>query len=246
MVKLVDYSSRRKAVLAATINRYIQSAEPVSSEDIAKVFNLSSATIRNIFSELEESGYLTHPYTSGGRMPTKKGYRYYVDFLVSQAELLQEEKENIVSEFRQEILRLEDLLDQTSGVISRLTHYTGIASFLEWHDRFFYKGLNLILNQPEFKDVERIRLLVKMIEERQQLLKVINRDLGDEEIKIYIGEELECPGMEGCALVVSNYRRKKRPSGKLAVLGPMRMEYNHIIPTLEYISNVLSAALDRT
>lgn len=245
MVRTVDYESRKRAVLAATINRYIKDAAPVASDDIARSFNLSSATIRNIFAELEEGGYLTHPYTSGGRIPTVKGYRYYVDFLVLQAELLDQEKDEIVNEYQQQISKLEDILYKTSDVISRITHYTGITSFLEWHDRFFYKGLNLILSQPEFQDAERIRMLVRMIEERQQLLKVINRDF-DQGVRIYIGDELECPGMEGCALVVSNYGSKKKPSGKLAVLGPMRMQYEHIIPTLEYISDVLSEVLERT
>ena len=83
MVRNVDHESRKRAILAATINRYIQDALPVASEDIAKEFALSSATIRNIFAEMEEEGYITHPYTSGGRIPTDKGYRYYVDFLIS-------------------------------------------------------------------------------------------------------------------------------------------------------------------
>ena len=82
MVKNNDRQSRTRAVLTATINKYILEAAPIASEDIADNFHLSSATIRNIFSELEEGGYLTHQHTSGGRIPTDKGYRYYVDFLV--------------------------------------------------------------------------------------------------------------------------------------------------------------------
>ena len=93
MRSTVDYNSRRKQVLNAAINRHIKNALPVASDDIAEEFELSSATIRNIFSELDESGYLKHPYTSGGRIPTDKGYRYYVDFLVQQIELLDEEKQ---------------------------------------------------------------------------------------------------------------------------------------------------------
>ena len=76
MVRNVDYQSRRKEVLACTINRYIKTAAPVASEDIAAEFSLSSATIRNIFADLEKEGFLTHPYTSGGRIPTQNGYRY--------------------------------------------------------------------------------------------------------------------------------------------------------------------------
>ncbi len=242
MVRTVDYDSRRKAVLIATINKYIQGATPVASEDIAVNFDLSSATIRNIFAELEETEYLKHPYTSGGRVPTDKGYRYYVDFLISQMELLDEEKEHIVKEYKKEIRRLEDALDMTSEVISKITHYTGIVSFLEWQDRFFYKGISRILEQPEFRDAQRVRLLIGLLEEKQSLLEIINRNF-NEKVKVYIGKELCCPGMEDCSLAVSSYRLKDKPSGRLAVLGPSRMEYSHIIPALEYISEVLTSVL---
>ncbi len=243
MVRNVDYESRRRAVLAAAINLYIHDAQPVASEDIADNFDLSSATIRNIFSELEEHGLLAHPYTSGGRIPTEKGYRYYVDFLLSQMDLLDEEKRRIVREFKKEIRKLEDALEETSEVISAITRYTGIVSFIEWQDKLFYRGLSRILEHPEFRDAEKIRLLVRMIEDKQRLLDVINREF-DEKVKVYIGKELGCREMENCSLIVSNYKVKNKPSGKIAVLGPVRMEYSHIIPALEYISGVLTEVLD--
>ncbi len=243
MVRTVDYDSRQKAVLSAALNRYIKHAEPVSSQDIARDFNLSPATIRNIFVELEGAGYLTHLHTSGGRVPTNKGYRYYVDFLASQMGILKEEKERIQHQYNKKIQKLEDALDKTSGVISAITHYAGIVSFLDWHDKFFYKGMSLILEQPEFRDIEKMRLLIGMVEEKQRLLDIINRDF-DGKVKVYIDKELECPEMGGCSLVVSSYRRANRTSGRLAVLGPMRMEYGHIISSLEYISGVLSEILD--
>lgn len=244
MVRNVDHESRKRAILAATINRYIQDALPVASEDIAKEFALSSATIRNIFAEMEEEGYITHPYTSGGRTPTDKGYRYYVDFLISQMELLREEKESIVREYRKEINRLEDILEKTSEVISTITHYASIVSFLEWQGKFLYKGISFILEQPEFQDFNRLKLLINLIEDKRSLLNIINRDF-EEKVRIYIGQELECSQMNNCALVVSRYSIKDRPSGRIAVLGPMRMEYSHIIPALEYVSEILTDTLRR-
>jgi len=243
MVRTVDYESRRKAVLSAAINKYIKEAIPVASEDLSRDFDLSSATIRNIFAELEQTGFLRHPYTSGGRIPTDKGYRYYVDFLISQMELLDEEKERIVKEYKREIRQLEDALEKTSEIISTITHYAGIVSFLEWQDRFFYRGVSHILEQPEFQNSEKTRAIINILEEKQNLLDIINRDF-NEKVKVYIGRELGCSGMEGCSLVVSGYRIKNRKSGRLAVLGPVRMEYGHIIPTLEYISEVLSDVLN--
>jgi len=242
MVRNVDYESRKRAVLAATINKYIQEAMPVASDDISEEFDLSSATIRNIFSELEETGFLAHPYTSGGRIPTNKGYRFYVDSLLQQIALLDEEKERIVKKYRKEMRRFEDALEETSEVISNITHYAGIVSFLEWQDKFFYRGISYVLEQPEFRDLDRIRILIRMMEDKQRLLDIINRDFS-EKVKVYIGSEIGSPGMENCSLVVSSYSRKGSPSGRLAVLGPTRMEYKHIIPTLEYISGVLTGVL---
>lgn len=243
MVKNIDYESRRRAVLAATINKYIQEAAPVASEDIARDFGLSSATIRNIFAQLEEAGYIKHPYTSGGRIPTNKGYRYYVDFLLSQLGLLAEEKELILREYQSRMRRLEDALEQTPQILSEVTHYAGIVSLLDWHDRFYYKGISRVLEQPEFRDVERMRTFIRALEDKSNLLDIINRDFR-EKVRVYIGNELNCPGMEDCSLVVSSYRLKDKPFGRVAVLGPARMEYRHTIPALEYVSEVLTGVLD--
>ncbi len=243
MVKNIDHESRRRAVLAATINMYIKEALPVASEDIARDFGVSSATIRNIFAELEDSGYITHPYTSGGRIPTNKGYRYYVDFLILQMQLLGAEKQRILNEYKKEACRLEDALEQTSEILCDITHYAGIVSLSDRQDRFYYKGISYILEQPEFRNIDRMRLMVRMLEEKHDLLGVINRDPGDK-VRVYIGGELDCPGMEDCSLVVSAYSLKDRPLGRIAVLGPARMEYRHTIPALEYISEVLTGVLE--
>jgi heat-inducible transcriptional repressor len=244
MVRTVDYSARKKAVLSSVINRYIKNAVPVSSDDIAREFELSPATIRNIFASLEDEEYLTHPHTSAGRIPTDKGYRYYVDFLSAQLELMDEEKNLIIQQYETEIGHMEDLLEMTSEIASRITRYASIVSLLDWHDRFFYKGISFILDQPEFQDARRIRLLIKMIEERQRLLDIINRDF-KEKVHIYIGEELKCIEINNCALAVASYSSKSKLSGRVALLGPARMEYNHIIPALEYISSVLNEVMDR-
>ncbi|HQQ06756.1 MAG TPA: HTH domain-containing protein, partial [Candidatus Omnitrophota bacterium] len=87
MVRQVDHQDRKNKILAATISLYIKSGNPVSSQELAQLFGLSSATMRNIMAELEDDGYLFQPHTSAGRVPTDKGYRYYVDFLMGQVQL---------------------------------------------------------------------------------------------------------------------------------------------------------------
>jgi heat-inducible transcriptional repressor len=158
-------------------------------------------------------------------------------------QLLDNQKLRIVREYEKEIARLEDALEETSEIISAVTNYAGIVSFLDWHDRLLYRGISHVLEQPEFRDYQKVRILVKMIEEKEKLLKVINKDF-EGKVKVYIGKELDYPEMENCSLVVTNYRVKNKPSGKLAVLGPVRMEYNLAIPALEYISDCLTHILD--
>lgn len=242
MVRSVDYDTRRREILNAAINKYIEGALPVASEDIAEDFALSPATIRSVFAQLEQDGYLMHPYTSGGRIPTNKGYRCYVDLLLSRMELLEVDKRRVISEYKKEINRLEDVLEKTSEIISMITRYAGIACFLERQDRFLYRGISYILEQPEFHDAGKIRLIIKMLEEKQQLLDVINRDF-EGSVKVYIGEEIGYPEIVDCSLVVSVCKIKDKPLGRLAVLGPKRMEYRQAIPALEYISGVLTDIL---
>jgi len=244
LVKITDFETRRKEILSAAIDYYVRTATPVSSKVLVKEynFNLSPATIRNVFADLEKMGYLTHPHTSAGRIPTQEGYRYYVDYLMREMQLISEEKNRIDSEYRRNIKQLEVLLDKTSQVLSDLTHCTGIVSLQE-DDRLFYKGTSCILEQPEFKNIERIKKILFLLEEKERLLEIFNRQL-QKRIEIYIGKELECEGIDGCSLVVSHYSIHNKPAGSLAVLGPTRMHYSKIVSALEYVSELMEDMLE--
>jgi transcriptional regulator of heat shock response len=241
-MKTVDHDARRKAVLSSAINFYIREAEPVASDDLSDEFDLSPATIRNIFAELEEAGYLTHPHTSAGRMPTDKGYRYYVDFLLSQLDLIEEEKARIFGAYERGSETLEAILEKTSDLLSEVTHCAGIAALPDMDERFVYRGVSYIIEQPEFQDASSIRFLIRLIEEKRRLLEIIRKH-NSRKVAVYIGEELGCEGTENCAILISSYNMKEQPVGRLAVLGPRRMEYSHVIPALEYVSEVLSEVL---
>ena len=121
---------RSKKVLCAVIQNYINYPDPVGSRTVAKKysFGLSPATIRNIMADLEETGFLTHPHTSAGRVPTDRGYRFYVDSLITKCD--HSNKEVIRGLFtRLETLRenLDMLLSETTKTISLLSHYLGVA-----------------------------------------------------------------------------------------------------------------------
>lgn len=242
MGRVIDYEARKKDIFFAIVNRYIHDASAVSSEVIAHEFGYSSATIRNVMVELEDLGYIAHTHTSSGRVPTDRGYRYYVNNLLCEIGMLVEEKEKVAREYGSTAKELESLLKKTSDILSSLTHCTGIVSLRDQNDKIFYNGMSFVLEQPEFSDLKKIRWLVGILEEKQRLLDVINQDL-EERIKIYIGDELPFADIADCTLIVSGYSVNHRPGGRIAVFGPTRMEYAKIIPVIEHVSDILSGIL---
>ncbi len=114
---------RKSAILKEVVYRYITTGTPVSSNAVARALNIgiSPATIRNEMSRLEEMGYLYHPHTSAGKIPTHQGYRFYVDSLMGRARLRKEEKEAIQTLFSNQAKELENLMQETSELLSRLT-----------------------------------------------------------------------------------------------------------------------------
>ena len=125
----MNMDERKKKILQAIIDDYIDTAEPIGSRTIARKheLGLSSATIRNEMSDLEEMGYLAQPHTSAGRIPSDKGYRLYVDQLMQVYDLHQEEIEKIRLAMELHINEMSQLIRQASSVLSRFTKYTSMA-----------------------------------------------------------------------------------------------------------------------
>ncbi len=242
--KRIEYKERKEIVLGIVVNEYIKSVTPVSSGYIAQKYHLdlSPATIRNILAELEEDGYLTHPHTSAGRIPTQQGYRYYVDHLMHEIQLLGEEKERIKVEYQKEVKDLETLLDRTSEVIADLTHYTSIVSVDGWTRKIFCKGTSHVIEYPDIRDLNKIKEILYALEEKERILELLNRDL-EEKINIFIGHELTFSAIDNCSLVISQYKVSSGPSGRIAVLGPTCMNYERVVSTLDYFSELMGKVL---
>lgn len=121
--------NRKKRILQAIIDEYINTAEPVSSGALVQKYNLecSSATIRNEMVELEKEGYLDKPHTSSGRMPSVKGYRLYVDELLKDDDISLEEIKYIQSKLETRVNEIEELTKIATNTLSEVTHYTSVA-----------------------------------------------------------------------------------------------------------------------
>jgi heat-inducible transcriptional repressor len=124
-----DLGERKAVVLRVLVEEYVRTGEPVGSETIAErtALGVSSATIRNEMAALEELGYLSHPHTSAGRIPTDLGYRYYVDSLPSGGKLRDPQRRAISEFYAEAMLDMEEILKGTTQLLSRLTQYAGLA-----------------------------------------------------------------------------------------------------------------------
>lgn len=121
-----ELDERKKKILQAIVEEYIDTAEPVSSGNLVQALSCSSATIRNEMAELEQIGYLEKPHTSAGRVPSQKGYRYYVDELLREDSLSRKEIEIIKNRLETKVNALEDLAKIATTTLSEITHYTTI------------------------------------------------------------------------------------------------------------------------
>ncbi|HEY2803868.1 MAG TPA: heat-inducible transcriptional repressor HrcA [Actinomycetota bacterium] len=124
-----DLGDRKAVVLRVLVEEYVRTGEPVGSETIAErtALGVSSATIRNEMAALEELGYLSHPHTSAGRIPTDLGYRYYVDSLPAGGKLRDTQRLAISEFYAEAMLDMEEILKGTTQLLSRLTQYAGLA-----------------------------------------------------------------------------------------------------------------------
>lgn len=124
----MEMNERKRKILHTIINEYVTNAEPVGSRHIAKNLDLglSSATIRNEMADLEEMGYLEQPHTSAGRIPSDKGYRFYVNELMSGYEITQSDIDLLASAMDVKLTQLDKVIRQASSLLSQLTNYTAV------------------------------------------------------------------------------------------------------------------------
>ena len=240
MVRVTDFDTRRDEILRSTIELYLETAQPISSDALIERyrFGWSPATIRNVLKDLEERGLLTHPHTSAGRIPTDYGYRHYINGLM-QTELLNKKEQNFIDSVFESYLELEPEAtpeDTASKIIADITHYVGLSNS-RGDRRIRYRGLNHLFGQPEFRDVETMRSIVKILEE-DRLIELMEKEINDN-FEVFIGEEFHCPEILYCSLVVSECDECKEKK-RIAVLGPKRMAYRKVIPVVNYLCELVS------
>ena len=224
---------RRKKILEAIIEAFIQNALPIGSKHLTDAydFNVSSATIRNEMAALEKEGYIKQPHTSAGRVPTNQAYRMLVDAM--------KEEKTIIKKAQTDMLRIQEqyYLKKTKqklyDTVSILANATQNVSFATLPDKrqFFYIGISHILKQPEFMaEPEKATKVVEMLE--HELANLLSHMDIKEEVNIYIGEENILPEFQSCSLLALPYSHQGF-SGVMGILGSTRMNYAYNIAALK-------------
>lgn len=329
----MDLDARKQKILQAIIQDYISSAEPVGSRTIARKYDLgvSAATIRNEMFDLEMMGYLEQPHTSAGRIPSLKGYRFYVDCLLEPTKITDAEKQFVCAWFQDKVSSVDQIFQSTAKVLARITHNVTLVMasqrlnsklkyirFLPLDERRaimivvtdtgqvenclyprpagaslddlniiaqrltnylagmamdhidektieafhetivddvelyrlafrsmgqalhkgqqFYKGGTMeLLNKPEFKDVDKAKSLFTMLEEQDVVANLLHDEGEGEAVTVRIGEEAKLSPINDCSIIEATFTDHDVVLGKLAVLGPARMEYAKIIGLLDFM-----------
>ncbi len=333
---------RKKKILQAIINDYILTAEPVGSRTIARKYNLGvgPATIRNEMADLELLGFIEQLHTSSGRVPSEKGYRFYVDSLLAPMSVSEEDREMLTRWYQAKSLKMEEVFQETARMISHMTHNISLVSapqltgckfkYLQFlpldeqrviavivtdtgyvdnkimmipegateedlrrisesinrrlsgmsigaikrsiveqardeiipnekmvtsaidtimdvmtarqKEKVYLGGTTQMLQQPEFRNVDKIQTMLSVLEEESRLNDILQEGAEDG-IIVKIGQENKCSDIHNCSVVQATYRIDGEVVGKVAVLGPTRMEYGRIIALLKFMHTHLGNLL---
>jgi len=265
-----DASQRNDLILDLIVKSYIDTAEPVGSRTISRRsdLGLSPASIRNVMSDLEEGGFLKQPHTSAGRVPTDKGYRYWVDSLMEPEELGPDERALIQEELGR-VRTIEGLAVKICKLISELTGNAVIvyiknlkrvsflnylleelveaqklADFFEEEPEIFIDGAARIFEQPEFQDIAKMRMLLHVFDEKADFLRSLLRE-PDDELHVHIGHENQMQDLGDVSLVTKDCYLSEIPIGGVAVLGPTRMRYPKVLSVVDYVADTVSETVKR-
>lgn len=333
---------RKRRILQAITDDYIASAEPVGSRTIARKYRLgvSPATIRNEMADLEEAGYLEQPHTSAGRIPSDKGYRYYVDALMDPKDPTDDERSRLRHEVNSRERAIEEMIHRTARLLSFLTQYTSVVvtpnvaesvcrylqlvaldenhlllvlvtepgfiqnrivvldepisqaelvrlnAFLNERlrgatisditatliaelrtelstsalfqmvidllttgldrtvdARLYLEGATNIFEHPEFHDVERAKVLLSLLDEREAVFGLVNEATQRSGMAVTIGRENRRVEMHDCSMVTATYSMGDQVIGTLGLLGPTRMNYARVVGILQFVADGLSEAI---
>ncbi len=232
-------TDRQKNILCAIVEQYAEVASPVGSNLLAKVFQVSSATIRSDMFELESKGYITQPHTSAGRIPTDKGYRFYVNLLNTNDQVLFNKPrfENALVSRVVHSGEPEQAIKNAVDTLVELTHNLALATI---GDQLYISGLSYLFGQPEFIDYQQVMRVARLLDNLEPWIK---EAAPNETLSVYIGQENPVGRSAGCTLIISCFKGKFSDKSYIGTLGPTRQSYRNVMSLVKRAGQELGIIL---
>ncbi len=232
---------RHQKILAAIVKEYSETANPVGSKEIVERYGLkvSSATIRNDMAALEKDGFIMQPHKSAGRVPTDKGYRFFVNELMRRFELSEKERRLLKSE----LLKLQASHEQLGRSLSSLiSQVSGQAAFALLPKQASATGLSHIIGDPEFTDPKTMKQVAELLENIEEVQKTVSSKQQTVTAEAIIGAEAGLTVPKNLSLVVSNVKMRDGKKGVIGIIGPKRMSYAKNLSIINYLAKLISGA----
>ena len=251
-------TERQKRILRQIVEEYAETAAPVGSTMMARLFTVSPATIRTEMARLEALGLIAQPHTSAGRVPTDAGYRYYVNELMNEPDDFWETDAAYVSQMP-EVRAIEEgrygravhviekrVVSQSQAdaairrAVDALVELTGNLGLATIGEQLYLAGISQLFTQPEFMDVKRVRAVAKLLDNLEPWLR---EAAPGEPLNIFIGHENPIGANSEVSLIVSKFRSPFSDKSYIGVLGPTRQNYARVMALVSQSGEILEDIL---
>ncbi len=235
-------NERQKAILAAIIEQYAEIAVPVGSVTLAKLFGVSSATIRSEMARLEDMGLIKAPHTSAGRIPTDKGYRAYVN-TITEAHLggavdtVNRSARTIDARVSSHVGTADRAIRSAVDSLVDLTGNLGIATI---GNELYMNGIGNLFSQPEFLHGSHVQAVARLLDNLEPWLR---EAAPNEPLNVFIGSENPIGKSTGVTLIISRFRSPYSDNSYIGVLGPTRQNYSRTMQLVRHAGSMLEEVL---
>lgn len=234
-------TERQAKILAAIIEQYAEVASPVGSVMLAKLFGVSSATIRSEMARLEEIGMVAQPHTSAGRIPTDLGYRFYVNALTEAQDGEQPQLDRGTRAIEARVSthgnRADRAIRSAVDSLVELTHNLGLATI---GDELYLSGIGNLFSQPEYMSGNHVQSVARLLDNLEPWLR---EAAPNEPLNVYIGAENPIGKTSGASLIISRFRSPYSDRSYIGVLGPTRQSYGKVMRLVRHAGAMLEEVL---
>ena len=235
----MEITERQKQILCQIIEEYAETASPVGSVTMAKLFNVSPATIRAEMARLETLGLIAQPHTSAGRVPTDAGYRFYVNNLDNNAAAGVDRGTHAL-EVRVSSQGRADAAIR--GAVDGLVELTGNLGLATIGGHLYLSGISRLFTQPEFGDTKRVQAVAELLDNLEPWLR---EAAPGEALNIFIGQENPIGRNSEVSLIISKFCSPFSDRSYIGVLGPTRQNYSRVMALVKHAGGVLEEILSR-